>query len=118
MRCVLAIVCLGLVAVVLGSPTAAQEAAATPGIPKTDQQKSGEAVFYQNCTLCHVYSADKKRYGIQASTQLIGLFKKPGLTDDAVRAVILTGFPGRMPSFRYTLAPREIDDLIAYLKIR
>src|SRR5688572_14757845 len=79
--------------------------AAAPGVPKTDQQKSGEAIFQLNCTLCHVFSGDKKRFAVQASTELIGLFKKPGLTDDSVRQFIVTGLPGRMPSFRYSLAP-------------
>ncbi len=90
----------------------------TPGVPKTDQQKSGEAIFQQNCTLCHVFSGDKKRFNVQSSTELIGLFKRPTITDEAVRTLILGGMPGRMPAFRYTLAPRDVDDLIAYLRIR
>ena len=92
--------------------------AATPGVPKTEQQKSGEAIFQLNCTLCHVFSGDKKRFGVQASTELIGLFKKPGITDDGVRQFILSGLPGRMPSFRHSLAAWELDDLVAYLRIR
>jgi mono/diheme cytochrome c family protein len=106
--------------VLLPTTIAAQGAApaAAPGVPKTDQQKSGEALFQQNCTLCHVYSNDKRRYGVQASTQLIGLFKRPTVTDDAVRQFILAGLPGRMPSFQHTLVASELDDLIAYLRIR
>ncbi|OFW37827.1 MAG: hypothetical protein A3F70_05085 [Acidobacteria bacterium RIFCSPLOWO2_12_FULL_67_14] len=65
-----------------------------------------------------MFSGDKKRFNVQSSTELIGLYKRPTVTDEAVRTLILVGMPGRMPSFRYTLAAREIYDLIAYLKIR
>jgi mono/diheme cytochrome c family protein len=122
MRFLLRLACLCWFASAVLLPTTldaqAAPAAAAPGIPKTDQQKSGEAIFQLNCTLCHVYSGDKKRFAVQASTELIGLFKKPGLTDDGVRQFIVTGLPGRMPSFRYTLAAWELDDLVAYLRIR
>ena len=37
------------------------QAIQTPGRPSTDQQKSGEAVFYQNCTFCHELDAQKRR---------------------------------------------------------
>jgi mono/diheme cytochrome c family protein len=87
-------------------------------VPQTDQEKHGEAVFYQNCTLCHVYSNDKKRYNIQSSTQLLGLFKTSAVAEADVRQFILDGLARRMPSFQYTLSSKELDDLIAYLKIR
>lgn len=115
------VACLALLGfgVLFPAGLAAQGAAsAAPGVPKTDQQKSGEALFQQNCTLCHVFSGDKKRFGVQSSTELIGLYKRPTVADDAVRLLIQGGLPGRMPSFRYTLAPREVDDLVAYLRIR
>lgn len=116
------VICLVLLAVFGWLPAAPRAQGAgtpsTPGVPKTDQQKSGEAIFQQNCTLCHVFSGDKKRFNVQSSTELIGLYKRPTVTDEAVRTLILVGMPGRMPSFRYTLAAREIDDLIAYLRIR
>jgi hypothetical protein len=32
----------------------------TPGRPTTDQQMSGEAFFYQNCTFCHEHSNQKE----------------------------------------------------------
>lgn len=113
---------LAIVAGVLLVPaaTAAQRGPeqARPGIPKTDQQKSGEAIFQQNCTLCHVFSGDKKRFNVQSSTELVGLYKRPTITDEAVRGLIAAGLQGRMPSFRHTLAAWELDDLIAYLRIR
>jgi mono/diheme cytochrome c family protein len=93
-------------------------ARAKPGVPQTLQQRSGEALFYQNCTLCHVYSAQKKNIGIQAPTELIGLFKDPAIDEAAVKQLLMQGIPGKMPSFRYNFEPREIDDVVAYLKIR
>ena len=89
-----------------------------PGVPQTVQQRSGEAYFYQNCTVCHVFSNQKKSIGIQAPTELVGLFKDPAIDETGVRQQIMQGVPGKMPSFRYNFEPREVDDLVAYLKIR
>ena len=93
-------------------------AGAKPGVPQTAQQRSGEAYFYQNCTVCHVFSNQKKTIGIQAPTELVGLFKDPAIDEAGVRQQIMQGVPGKMPSFRYNFEPREVDDLVAYLKIR
>ena len=106
---------------ILPMTLAAQEGPGTrarPGVPQTDQQRSGEALFIQNCTLCHVFSNQKRSIGIQAQTELVGLFKKPTISDAGVRQLILEGIPKRMPSFKYNFEPREVDDLVAYLKIR
>jgi mono/diheme cytochrome c family protein len=100
---------------------AAQDSPGTrnrPGVPQTDQQRSGEALFIQNCTLCHVFSNQKRSIGIQASTELVGLFKKPTISDAGVRQLISDGIPKRMPSFKHNFEAREVDDLMAYLKIR
>jgi len=94
-------------------------AAQTPGRPTTDQQMSGEAVFYQNCTFCHEHDAQKKRLVPQfLGPPLFGLYKGASVSDEAVRALILKGIPKRMTGFQYTLTPKETDDLIAYLKVR
>lgn len=100
---------------------AAQERpAARPvaGKPQTDSQKKGEAIFTKNCHLCHIFSNQKEELKILSSTELIGLFKEPTTTEDGVRQLIQTGIPQRMPSFKYNFSPSEMDDLIAYLKIR
>lgn len=77
---------------------------------------SGEALFYQRCPLCHVYTG--RTIAARSKTELIGLYKLPSITDEAVRGLIMGGLSGRMPSFRYTFTQKELDDLIAYLKIR
>ena len=112
--CLLFLVC----GVVFPVAMEAQSAATTPGTPQTDRQNKGEALFFKNCALCHIFTNQKKELNIQASTELIGLFKKPTVTEAAVRQVLRQGVPGRMPTFEYALQPGEIDDLIAYLRIR
>jgi mono/diheme cytochrome c family protein len=91
-----------------------------PGIPRTDQQRRGEALFMQNCPLCHVWSKQKQDVAVLAPTLLIGLFggDKPTLTEGAARRFIIGGLPTRMPSFKYQLNAKQIDDIIEYLKIR
>jgi len=85
-----------------------------PAPTLNDQQKAGEALFLQNCPLCHVYSDQKKSVGIPMPP-LTGLFRK-SINEDAVRQLILQGIPKKMPGFRYDLEPKELDDIIAYLK--
>ncbi len=89
------------------------------GRPTTDPQMSGEALFYQNCTFCHEHDAQKRRLVSQfLGPTLIGLYKAKNPSDDVVRAIILNGIPKRMTGFRYTLTQKDVDDLIAYLKVR
>jgi mono/diheme cytochrome c family protein len=81
------------------------------------QEKSGEYLFLQRCSLCHVMKYG--RSGPRLPTvwlNLDGLFKNAGPDqENTVRAFILKGTP-RMPGWQYTLRPNQIDDLIAYLK--
>jgi cytochrome c2 len=102
------------------APTApAQTGAETPGRPTTDQQKSGEALFYQNCTFCHEHEPLKRRLVPQfLGPTLIGLYRTKSPSDDTVRMLILKGVPRRMTGYQYTLTSQDVDDLIAYLKIR
>ena len=79
-----------------------------------EQQKSGEAWFVQNCTLCHMPSNQKKRLKIQVPP-LEGMFGEEADTD-VLRQFIQQGVPGRMPAFRFGLDPKQIDDIVAYLK--
>lgn len=99
---------------------AAQEGSAlgaTVGKLQTEEQKRGDAVFHKNCHLCHISTAQKRELGI-VSTELVGLFKKPNVSEQAVRQLVQMGIPQRMPGFQYTLNASEMNDLIAYLRIR
>lgn len=108
-------------------PVAAQTAAQKPGLPVTELEKQGEALFWRDCSLCHVDRTSprfnhrgRNTLGIVALTSLVGLYRLPSITDEAVRRVIQEGIPGRMPAYKYTyeLKPPVLDQLIAYLKVR
>jgi mono/diheme cytochrome c family protein len=89
----------------------------TVGKLETEEQKRGDAIFHKNCHLCHISTAQKRELKI-VSTELVGLFKRPNLNEQAVRQLVQAGIPQRMPSFQYTLNASEMNDLIAYLRIR
>ena len=89
----------------------------TVGKLQTEPQKRGDAIFHKNCHLCHIATGQKRSLKINAD-ELVGLFNRPNISEQAVRQMIQTGIPKRMPSFQYNFTPAEVDDLIAYLKIR
>ena len=82
----------------------------------SDEARRGEGLFLQRCSLCHL--PRKLKFG---SPPVIG----PGLSGQfkdatpdqmkVLRGFILKGGPD-MPGFQYGLEPKEVDDLIAYLK--
>ena len=49
---------------------------------------------------------------------LLGRAGEGESVEQVVRQMIQAGIPKRMPSFQYNFTPGEVDDLIAYLKIR
>ena len=89
----------------------------TVGKLQTEEQKRGDAIFHKNCHLCHIATGQKRSLKINAD-ELVGLFKRPNISEQGVRQLIQTGIAKRMPSFQYNFTPAEVDDLIAYLKIR
>jgi mono/diheme cytochrome c family protein len=97
----------------------AQNAPATaPSAPAklTEQETRGENLFRQRCSLCHL--PRKLKFGSPAviGPDLTGLFKEAGPDKmKLLRGSILKGSPN-MPGFQYGLEPKEVDDLIAYLK--
>ncbi|OFW17152.1 MAG: hypothetical protein A3H29_01160 [Acidobacteria bacterium RIFCSPLOWO2_02_FULL_67_21] len=113
------VVLVALLAGTLAAPASLAAQAGSPTVPTlTDQQKKGEALFLQRCPLCHVPSGQKKAQGIQASTDLVGFFKRPTANEATVRRTVQEGIPGLMPAFRYSITGGDLDDLIAYLKVR
>ena len=82
-----------------------------------DQEARGEGVFLQRCSLCHLPQARRQVPSSQPyGPYLTSLLKNAAAEKErAVREIILKGGP-RMPGFQYGLTPKEIDDLIAYLK--
>jgi len=88
-----------------------------PGAEKPGEQATrGEGLFLQRCSLCHL--PRKLKFGSPPviGPILSGQFKDA--TPDqlkTLRGFILKGGPD-MPGFQYGLEPKEVDDLIAYLK--
>ncbi len=90
--------------------------------PAGDAAK-GQAIFKQNCDLCHYADRTDKKLG----PGLKGLFSlkelpsshKP-MSEENVRAQIEAGSPNAkpmpMPPFKDKFKPAEMDALIAYLK--
>ena len=86
----------------------------------TEQQRVGEALFLQYCPLCHApqkkRSKDPNEKGTPREKSLAGLFRGGRIQDATVRQFIQQGVPKKMPGFQYSLTPKELDDLVEYLK--
>jgi mono/diheme cytochrome c family protein len=88
-----------------------------PEAKLTEQQFKGENLFYQRCSLCHMARALKAGNPPTVGPSLKTVFKNTSPDEEKdLRTFILNGTP-HMPGFRYALSSKEIDDLIAYLKI-
>ncbi len=75
-----------------------------------DQQLLGMRLFNQSCRVCHTKpQLTSPQYGPVLSMNTLG-----GRAD-IIREVISNGTP-RMPGFKYTLKPAEIDAVVAYIK--
>ena len=81
---------------------------ATPGKAQTDEQLRGDAFFQKTCFLCHNPTGQTIQLKI-AVTNLAGLFKRPGVTEQYVRQRIQDGIPGRMPAYKYTYTQAQLD---------
>ncbi len=92
--------------------------ATLPGTEKLNEQaRRGEGLFLQRCSLCHL--PRKLKFGSPpvVGPSLSGQFKDAAPDQlKILRGFILKGGPD-MPGFQYGLEPKEVDDLIAYLKM-
>lgn len=82
----------------------------------SEDARRGEGLFLQRCSLCHL--PRKLKFGSPPviGPSLSGQFKDASPDQMKIlRGFILKGGPD-MPGFQYGLDPKEVDDLIAYLK--
>jgi mono/diheme cytochrome c family protein len=77
----------------------------------TSVQAAGKRLFVQRCSVCHLPALPSyTAYGPLLNKAMVA-----DRGDEAVRLQIMQGSP-RMPGFQYTLSPKEIDQLVVYLK--
>jgi mono/diheme cytochrome c family protein len=75
-----------------------------------EQQRLGQTLFTQSCGVCHL------KPQITANTFGPTLSKESaGGREDVMRETITNGTP-RMPGFKHTFEPAQIDAIVAYLK--
>ena|ERR1700693_4521709 len=92
------------------------------GTKLNEQQDRGAGLFIQRCALCHLsksFGAAGSKYCCVSSLgpSLSGMFKNiEPEQEQAMREIILNGGPTYMPGWKYGLTPKDIDDIIAYLK--
>jgi mono/diheme cytochrome c family protein len=86
-----------------------RKAAAPPSLSPVEL--SGKKLFVQRCALCHDLLG-------QPATTTVGPWldvETAKRSEEAVRQKIMNG-SSRMPAWKYTLAPPQIDSIVAYLK--
>ena len=103
--------------VIVPRDAGAQSKPASPHESKlSDQEERGKGLYLQKCALCHSPKIQKPRTVPALSPIPEGLLKGAGaLKEPAVRQLIMKGTPN-MPGFQYALEPKELDDLIVYMK--
>jgi mono/diheme cytochrome c family protein len=80
----------------------------------TPSAENGALLYHNNCLVCHSLKPGERGYG----PSLAGYFaRNPTPTVADTRQVILDGRK-LMPPFHSRLTSAQIDDVIAYLKIR
>lgn len=83
----------------------AQQMATTPSAPPT----TGHRLFVQSCAVCHLKpSPTAETYGPVLSRETV-------IGQEADARDLIRGGSERMPGFRYSLEPAQIDAIIAYL---
>jgi cytochrome c6 len=97
---------LGLVACEPGSSSGAAPAEALPEAQTAAVANAGEALFAQNCAVCH---GTNGKLGLNGAHDLT----KSNLNQNG-RVYIVTNGLGKMPSFKGQLTPEQIEQVAAY----
>ena len=82
----------------------------------TPQEKSGEAVFYQRCSICHLPPLVGQAQGARLpfGPLLYGIVST-GQMETRARQAIRNG-GAQMPGFQYAIQAQDIENIVAYLK--
>jgi mono/diheme cytochrome c family protein len=78
----------------------------------SEEEYQGRTVWLQRCAYCHD-GVGNISYNTMGSW--LGAETVQTLTEVAVRAIIAAGTE-RMPGFAYALQPKQVDDLLAFMK--
>ena len=81
-----------------------------PAWAQSDQHTLGMRLFNQSCRVCHT----KPQLASPQYAPVLSMNTLGG-NADAMRQFISNGSP-RMPGFKYTFKPAEIDAVLAYIK--
>ena len=79
--------------------------------PSSDAEKTGEKLFFQRCSVCHLGTPPRyQAYGPLLDQELVA-----SRGEDSVRNRILEGSP-KMPGWKYSFKAVDVDNILAYLK--
>lgn len=78
----------------------------------TPAQARGRMIVTQNCNICHL----PQSYGSQQTYGPL-LSKASANGDDSLMKTVIENGLVKMPGWKYSLTPQQINDVIAYIKI-
>lgn len=82
----------------------------------SDSETRGEGLFLQRCALCHLPKILKFGSPPVVGTNLSGVFKKASPDEEKALIQFFQKGTADMPGFQYGLDPKQLDDLVSYLK--
>ena len=77
---------------------------------RSGPEAQGRKLFAQRCALCHIGASTEQPSGGWLDRQRIQT-----ISEDVARRLIMDGTP-RMPGWKYTLEPGQVEKIIAYLR--
>jgi len=89
--------------------------ASLPATRQVDAQRSGSAIYSQNCSRCH--GADGRAQTPKGrQVNAVDLTSSEWSPDEARDTRIVTKGKGSMPSFKSKLTPAEISVVVQYIR--
>ena len=85
----------------------------------SDSEKRGRHLFLQRCSICHLShytKADPAGFAPNGGPSLTRLLKGPTPNKEKTLPEVTLKGTLNMPGFQYGLEPKDLDELIAYIK--